>query len=124
MVASPQVLFDCSIITKFDPINDVPFDYYRCRGGQPKISITFDPINDVPFDYYCCRGGQPKISITVPLNSGQKISLLKSIITLHAKNDKAFEFLPRIEIVNETKNTKWTYSKHFIGIPESKNTLC
>ncbi|KAL4379898.1 hypothetical protein GQ457_02G027770 [Hibiscus cannabinus] len=45
--------------------------------------------------------------------------LLNSTIIL-STND---EYLASLEIVNETKGTKWTYSKHFMGIPETKNTL-
>ncbi|XP_022743844.1 disease resistance protein RML1B-like [Durio zibethinus] len=96
MVASPQVLHDCGIITASN------------HGANDSL-------------YY--QGGRPKISITVPPNSSQKISWLKSIIILATNNDETFEFLPRIEIVNETKGTKWTYSKHFIGIPETSNDL-
>ncbi|XWS65098.1 hypothetical protein CRYUN_Cryun05aG0061700 [Craigia yunnanensis] len=99
MVTSPQVSYDCGIMT------------------------TFDVINDVPINYYIHQAGRPKTSTTVPPNSSQKISCLKSIVILSAKNDKTFEYLPRIEIVNETKDIKWTYSKHFIGISETKNTL-
>ena len=95
-----QVLYDSGIITAFDAINDVS-------------------VKDVPF----YGTGRRKISVTVPPNSSQKITCLKSIISLSANDDKTFEFLPRIEIVNETKDTKWTYSKHFIGIPETKNSL-
>ena len=95
-----QVLYDYGIITEVDAINDVS-------------------NKDVPF----YGAGKQKISIIVPPNSSQKITCLKSIIILSANNDKTFEFLPRIEIVNETKDTKWTYSKHFIGIPETKNNL-
>ena len=95
-----QVLYDCSLITAFDAINDVSIKDVRFYGADRR-----------------------KISITVPPNSSQKITCLKSIIILSANDDKTFEFLPRIEIVNETKDTKWTYSKHFIGIPETKNIL-
>ena len=94
-----QVSYDCSIIT------------------------TFEAINDVPVNYLLYRTVRPKTSITVPPNTSQKISCLKSFVILSANNDKTLEFLSRIEIVNETKDTKWIYSKHFIGIPETKNTL-
>ncbi|XWS10422.1 hypothetical protein CRYUN_Cryun39dG0076000 [Craigia yunnanensis] len=100
MVASPQVLYDCGIITVFDGRNE---------GATKDVSLN--------------GAGRRKISITMPPNSSQKIRCLKSIIILSTDNDKIFEYLPRIEIVNETKDTKWTYSKHFIGIPETKNTL-
>ncbi|KAG4156280.1 hypothetical protein ERO13_D03G164300v2 [Gossypium hirsutum] len=89
------------------------------------IITTFDPL---PFDYhghYCGhQAGKTEVSISVPPNSSRKIScFLNSIIIFSAKNDKTYGFLPCLEIVNETKGTKWTYSKHFMGIPETKNTL-
>ena len=93
-----QVLYDCFIIADFDP-SDIPFYHYD---------------NYVP---------RPKISFTVPPNSSRKISLLNSVIILHANNDKTFDFFPRVEIVNETKGTKWSLDKHFVGIPETKGTL-
>ncbi|XVF41650.1 hypothetical protein PTKIN_Ptkin01aG0297200 [Pterospermum kingtungense] len=100
LVACLQVLYDCGIISGFYTKNDVPLNYYRHREGRPQISMTVPP---------------PKC--------GQKIRWLKSIIILSSNDDKTFEFLPRIEIVNETKETKWTYSKHFIGIPEAENNI-
>ncbi|TYI91333.1 hypothetical protein E1A91_D03G184600v1 [Gossypium mustelinum] len=101
VVASPQVLYDYSIITTFDPF---PFDY----NGH----------------YYGHQAGKTEVSISVPPNSSRKIScFLNSIIIFSAKNDRTYGFLPCLEIVNETKGTKWTYSKHFMGIPETKNTL-
>ncbi|KAB2039107.1 hypothetical protein ES319_D03G191000v1 [Gossypium barbadense] len=101
VVASPQVLYDYGIITTFDP---VPFDYHG--------------------HYYGHHAGKTEVSISVPPNSSRKIScFLNSIIIFSAKNDKTYGFLPCLEIVNETKGTKWTYSKHFMGIPETKNSL-
>ncbi|KAG4156270.1 hypothetical protein ERO13_D03G163851v2 [Gossypium hirsutum] len=101
VVASPQVLYDYGIITTLDPM---PFDY----SGH----------------YYGHQAGKTEVSISVPPNSSRKIScFLNSIIIFSAKNDKTYGFLPCLEIVNETKGTKWTYSKHFMGIPETKNTL-
>ncbi|TYI91339.1 hypothetical protein E1A91_D03G185200v1, partial [Gossypium mustelinum] len=98
---SKMVLYDYGIITTFDP---VPFDY----SGY----------------YYGHQAGKTEVSISVPPNSSQKIScFLNSIIIFSAKNDKTYGFLPCLEIENETKGTKWTYSKHFMGIPETKNTL-
>ncbi|TYH81444.1 hypothetical protein ES332_D03G201200v1 [Gossypium tomentosum] len=77
------------------------------------IITTFDPL---PFDYsghyYGHQAGKTEISC-----------FLNLIIIFSAKNDKTYGFLPCLEIVNETKGTKWTYSKHFMGIPETKNTL-
>ncbi|KAB2039097.1 hypothetical protein ES319_D03G190200v1 [Gossypium barbadense] len=101
VIASPQVLYDYSIITTFDPLL---FDYHG---------------------HYCGhQAGKTEVSISVPPNSSRKIScFLNSIIIFSAKNDKTYGFLPCLEIVNETKGTKWTYSKHFMGIPETKNTL-
>ncbi|TYG77548.1 hypothetical protein ES288_D03G203600v1 [Gossypium darwinii] len=101
VIASPQVLYDYSIITTFDPLL---FDYHG---------------------HYCGhQAGKTEVSISVPPNSSRKISCsLNSIIIFSAKNDKTYGFLPCLEIVNETKGTKWTYSKHFMGIPETKNTL-
>ena len=93
-----QVLYDCCIIVDFDPSN-IPFYHYD---------------NYVP---------RPKISFIVPPNSTRKISLLKLIIVLYANSDKTFDFFPRVEIVNETKGTKWSLDKHFVGIPETKNTM-
>ncbi|KAK8307428.1 hypothetical protein V6Z11_D03G194000 [Gossypium hirsutum] len=100
VVASPQVLYDYDIITTFDP---VPFDY---NGHH----------------YYGHQAGKTEVSISVPPNSSRnKIScFLNSIIIFSAKNDKTYGFLPCLEI---TKGTKWTYSKNFMGIPETKNTL-
>ncbi|TYJ41355.1 hypothetical protein E1A91_A03G015500v1 [Gossypium mustelinum] len=101
VVASPQVLYDYCIITAFDPL---PFDLY----GQ----------------YFGHQAGKTEVSISVPQNSSRKIScFLNSIIIFSAKDDKTYEFLPCLEIVNESKGIKWTYSKHFMGIPETKNTL-
>ena len=94
-----QVLHDCGIISDFDASKEILF----CRYG-----------NYVP---------RPKISFTVPPNSTRRISLLKLIIVLYANNDKTFDFFPRLEIVNETKGTKWSLDKHFVRIPETKNTL-
>ena len=93
-----QVLYDCGIISEFDLSKDIPSYYYG---------------NYVP---------RQKISFTVPSNSSRKISWLKSIIILYANNDRTFDFFPRVEIVNETKGTKWSHGKHFIGIPETKST--
>ncbi|XWS57346.1 hypothetical protein CRYUN_Cryun09bG0166600 [Craigia yunnanensis] len=98
-IASPQVLHDCGIITHFDQSTEIHYYYYG---------------NYVP---------RPKISFIVPPNSSRKISLLKSIIVLYANNNKTFDFFPRLEIVNETKRIKWSHDKHFVGIPETKNTL-
>ncbi|KAH1115679.1 hypothetical protein J1N35_009057 [Gossypium stocksii] len=102
VVASPQVLYDYGIITTFDPS---PFDY----NGH----------------YYGHQAGKTEVSISVPPNSSRsKINcFLNSIIIFSAKDDKTYEFLPCLEIVNESKGIKWTYSKHFMGIPETKNTL-
>ncbi|KAG4156293.1 hypothetical protein ERO13_D03G164900v2 [Gossypium hirsutum] len=103
VVSSPQVLYDYGIITTFDP---APFDY---NGHH---------------HYYGYQAGKTEVSISVPPNSSRKIScFLNSIIIFSAKNDKTYGFLPCLEIVNETKGTKWTYSKHFMRIPETKNTL-
>ncbi|PPR80869.1 hypothetical protein GOBAR_AA39841 [Gossypium barbadense] len=103
VVSSPQVLYDYGIITTFDP---APFDY---NGHH---------------HYYGHQAGKTEVSISVPPNSSRKIScFLNSIIIFSAKNDKTYGFLPCLEIVNETKGTKWTYSKHFMRIPETKNTL-
>ncbi|XWS65185.1 hypothetical protein CRYUN_Cryun05aG0070200 [Craigia yunnanensis] len=98
-VAIPKELYDCGIISEFHSSKHIPSYHYG---------------NYVP---------RPKISFTVPSNSSRKISWLKSIIILYASNDKTFDFFPRVEIVNETKGTKWSYGKHFIGIPETKNTI-
>ncbi|XP_040946515.1 disease resistance protein RPV1 isoform X3 [Gossypium hirsutum] len=98
---SKVVLYDYGIITTFDPL---PFDYHG--------------------HYFGHQAGKTEVSISVPPNSSRKIScFLNSIIIFSAKNDKTYGFLPCLEIVNETKGTKWTYSKHFMGIPETKNTL-
>ncbi|KAB2039099.1 hypothetical protein ES319_D03G190300v1 [Gossypium barbadense] len=98
---SKVVLYDYGIITTFDPL---PFDYHG--------------------HYFGHQAGKTEVSISVPPKSSRKIScFLNSIIIFSAKNDKTYGFLPCLEIVNETKGTKWTYSKHFMGIPETKNTL-
>ncbi|PPS14081.1 hypothetical protein GOBAR_AA06496 [Gossypium barbadense] len=101
VVASPQVLYDNGIITTID---SMPFYYFgHCFGLE---------------------AGKSEASISVFPNSSRRIScLLNSIIVLSAKNDSTFEYLPCLEIVNVTKGTKWTYSKHFMGIPEMENTL-
>ncbi|XVF30479.1 hypothetical protein REPUB_Repub16aG0061600 [Reevesia pubescens] len=98
-VASPQVLYDCGIIDEFGPSNYLQFKDH-CRHCIPK----------------------PKISFTVPPNSSRKISGLKLIIFLSGNDDKTFDFFPRVEIMNETKGTKWSHAKHFFGIPEAKST--
>ncbi|XP_052881851.1 uncharacterized protein LOC128279256 [Gossypium arboreum] len=101
VVASPQVLYDYGIIITFDPL---PFDY----NGH----------------YHGHQAGKTEVSISVPPNSSRKFScFLNSIIIFSAKDDKTYEFLPCLEIVNESKGIKWTYSKHFMGIPETRNTL-
>ncbi|XP_052483658.1 disease resistance protein RPV1 isoform X2 [Gossypium raimondii] len=98
---SKVVLYDYGIITTFDPL---PFDY----NGH----------------YHGHQAGKTEVSISVPPNSSRKISyFLNSIIIFSAKNDRTYGFLPCLEIVNETKGTKWTYSKYFMGILETKNTL-
>ncbi|XP_012472026.2 disease resistance protein RPV1 isoform X3 [Gossypium raimondii] len=101
VVSSPKVLYDYGIITTFDPM---PFDYYG--------------------HYFGNQAGKTEVSLSVPPNFSRKIScFLNSIIIFSAKNDNTNEFLPFLEIVNETKGTKWTYSKHFTGILGTKNTL-
>ncbi|KAK8561237.1 hypothetical protein V6N12_048311 [Hibiscus sabdariffa] len=101
VITSPQVLYDYGIITAFHPM---PFEHY----GR----------------YFGHHSGKAEVSISVPLNSGRKTScLLNSTIVLSTNDDRTFEFLPCLEVVNETKGTKWTYSKHFMGIPETKNTI-
>ncbi|XVE90476.1 hypothetical protein DITRI_Ditri20bG0080800 [Diplodiscus trichospermus] len=98
-VASPQVLYDYSIISEFHRSMDFPFNDY-----------------DIHFP-------RPKISFTVPPNSGRKISWLKSLVFLFVNNDERLDFFPRVEIVNETKGTKWSHDKHFVGIPQTRNTF-
>ncbi|KAK8564339.1 hypothetical protein V6N12_036465 [Hibiscus sabdariffa] len=101
VITSPQVLYDYGIITTFHPM---PFDHYGRHFGH--------------------HSGKDEVSISVSLNFGRKTScLLNSTIVLSANDDRTFEFLPSLEVVNETKGTKWTYSKHFMGIPETKNTI-
>ncbi|XVF30470.1 hypothetical protein REPUB_Repub16aG0060700 [Reevesia pubescens] len=92
--ASTQVLYDCGIIGDFGP------------------SPLYVPFHDP----------KPKMSFTVPPNCSRKISGLKSIIILFIDDDKTSDFFPRVEIVNETKGTKWSHTKHFVGISETKNT--
>ncbi|KAE8716631.1 hypothetical protein F3Y22_tig00110114pilonHSYRG00478 [Hibiscus syriacus] len=101
VITSPRVLYDCGIITAFPPM---PFDhygrYFGHHSGKAEVSISMTPFP----------------------NSSRKTSyLLNSIIVLSANNDKTSEFLPCLEVVNQTKGTKWTYSKHFMGIPESNS---
>ncbi|KAE8705466.1 TMV resistance protein N [Hibiscus syriacus] len=103
VITSPQVLYDCGIITTFHPM---PFDhygrYFGHHSGKAEVSMSVTPFR----------------------NSSRKTScLLNSIIVLSANNDKTSEFLPCLEVVNQTKGTKWTHSKHFTGIPETNNTL-
>ncbi|KAK8665255.1 hypothetical protein V6N13_005427 [Hibiscus sabdariffa] len=101
VITSPQVLYDYGIITAFHPM---PFDHYGRHFGH--------------------HSGKAEVSISVSSNSGRKTScLLNSTIVLSANDDRTFEFLPCLEVVNETKGTKWTYSKHFMGIPETKSTI-
>ncbi|XVF30429.1 hypothetical protein REPUB_Repub16aG0056500 [Reevesia pubescens] len=98
-VASPQVLYDCGIIGEFGP----------------------SPL-DVHFrDHYEHYIPKHKMSFTVPPNCSQKISGIKSIIILSIDDDKTSDFFPRVEIVNKTKGTKWSHTKHFVGVPETKN---
>ncbi|XVF41646.1 hypothetical protein PTKIN_Ptkin01aG0296800 [Pterospermum kingtungense] len=99
-VTSPQVFYDCGIIYEFDPSKDASF-HQNCNFVL-----------------------KPKISFTVPPNSSQKICWLKLVSKiLYSINDKTCDFFPRVEIVNETKGTKWSHSKHFVGIPETKSTV-
>ncbi|XVE90479.1 hypothetical protein DITRI_Ditri20bG0081100 [Diplodiscus trichospermus] len=98
-VASPQVLYDCSIITEFHPSKDFLFSQYEIYFPRPKISFT------------------------VPSNSSRKISWLKSFVILYAKNDERLDFFPQVEIVNETKGTKWSHDKHLVGIAQTENTM-
>ncbi|KAL4355335.1 hypothetical protein GQ457_06G002440 [Hibiscus cannabinus] len=101
VITSPQVLYDYGIITAFHPM---PFDHYGRHFGH--------------------HSGKAEVSISVPPNSGRKTNyLLNSTIVLSTNDDRTFEFLPCLEVVNETEGTKWTYSKHFMGIPEAKNTM-
>ncbi|KAH1115678.1 hypothetical protein J1N35_009056 [Gossypium stocksii] len=107
------------------PVTDCEFDGGDLVLYDYSIITTFDPL---PFDYtghyFGHQAGKTQVSISVPPNSSRKIScFLNSIIIFSAKNDKTYGFLPCLEIVNETKGTKWTYSKHFMGIPKTKNTL-
>ena len=87
------------------------------------IISDFDPSTEIPVYHHGNYVLRPKISFTVPPNSSRKISLLKSFIVLSANNDKTFDFFPRLEILNETKGTKWSLDKHFVGIPETKSTI-
>ncbi|KAK8307395.1 hypothetical protein V6Z11_D03G191700 [Gossypium hirsutum] len=129
VVASPQVPFTSSKFLKL-------FIYYILFNNSfsnPMLQVLYDygiitTLDPMPFDYsghyYGHQAGKTEVSISVPPNSSRKIScFLNSIIIFSAKNDKTYGFLPCLEIVNETKGTKWTYSKHFMGIPETKNTL-
>ncbi|KAK8564335.1 hypothetical protein V6N12_036461 [Hibiscus sabdariffa] len=101
VITSPQVLYDYGIITAIHPM---PFDHYGRNFGH--------------------HSGKAEVSISVPPNPGRNTScMLNSTIVLSANDDRTFEFLPCLEVVNETKGTKWTYSKHFMGIPETKNTI-
>ncbi|XVF41613.1 hypothetical protein PTKIN_Ptkin01aG0293500 [Pterospermum kingtungense] len=94
----PQVLYDCGIISPFDPSEHLPFYHYGMCIPRPKISFT------------------------VPSNSNGKICWLKSSIIFYAENDKTLDFFPRVEIVNETKGTKWSHGRHFAKIPETRIT--
>ncbi|EOY10025.1 TMV resistance protein N [Theobroma cacao] len=99
IVASPQVLYDCGIISMF-----VPYDF-ACWGRYSHHVIG------------------NKVSFTVARSSSQQICWLNFMVALVAEDDQIFDFLSRIEIVNETKSTTWTYYRRFIGIPKAKNTL-
>ncbi|EOY10036.1 TMV resistance protein N [Theobroma cacao] len=64
-----------------------------------------------------------KVSFVVARSSGQHIGYLKLVAILYAEEDNIFDFLSRIEIVNKTKDSKWIFYKHFIGIPKVKNNI-
>ncbi|EOY10030.1 TMV resistance protein N, putative [Theobroma cacao] len=94
MIASPKVLYDCGIISIFDT--------YDCG-------------------YNHAVGN--KVSFVVARSSGQHISYLNLVVVLLAEDDKIFDFLSHIEIVNETKDSKWIHHKRFIGIPKARNNI-
>ncbi|EOY26608.1 Uncharacterized protein TCM_028465 [Theobroma cacao] len=56
-------------------------------------------------------------------SSGQHVGYLRLVAILFAEDDKIFDFLSHIEIVNKTKDTKWIYYKRFNGIPKTKNNI-
>ncbi|XP_021281701.1 disease resistance protein TAO1-like [Herrania umbratica] len=99
IVASPQVLYDCGIISMF-----VPYDF-ACWGRYSHHVIG------------------NKVSFTVARSSSQQICWINFMVALVAEDDQIFDFLSRIEIVNETKSTTWTYHRRFTGIPKAKNAL-
>ncbi|XP_021281702.1 TMV resistance protein N-like [Herrania umbratica] len=101
MIASPKVLYDCGLISAFDPY-DLPAD--GCS-------------------HHANHAVGNKVSFVVTRSSGQHVGYLILVAILNAEDDKIFDFLSRIEIVNNTKDTKWIFHKRFIGIPKAKNNI-
>ena len=100
-----QLLYDCGLITEFDPSMDISY------------------FHNISYFHIVNRANPAKVSLTVPPNSGLKIDGLKSLIIFSNDNDKTFEFLPRFEIVNETKGKRWSHCEHFVGFGDTKNIL-
>ncbi|EOY10035.1 TMV resistance protein N [Theobroma cacao] len=98
MIASPQVLYDCGIIS-----------IYGTYG--------------FPEGRYSHHATGNKVSFIVPRSSGHHIGYLNLMAILFAEDDQIFDILSRIEIVNKTKDTKWIHHKCFIGIPKIKNNI-
>ncbi|EOY25857.1 TMV resistance protein N [Theobroma cacao] len=97
-IASPKVFYDCGIISMYD-------------------------INGFPKGWYNHHAVGNKVSFVVARSPGQRIGYLNLGVILLDEDDKIFDFLSRIEIVNKTKDTKWIYYKNFIGIPKAKNKI-
>ncbi|EOY21137.1 TMV resistance protein N [Theobroma cacao] len=76
------------------------------------------------YNYHAHPAIGNKISFVVAQSPGQHIGYLNLVAILFFENNEIFDFLYRIEIVNETKDTKWIHYKRFIGIPEIKNNIC
>ncbi|EOY10026.1 TMV resistance N-like protein [Theobroma cacao] len=94
------VLYDCGIISIYDKYSS-PED--RCGGSHHVVGN--------------------KVSLVVVRSSGQHIGYLNLVAILFAGDDKIFDFLSHIEIVNKTKDTKWIHHKRFIGISKAKNNI-
>ncbi|EOY10039.1 TMV resistance protein N, putative [Theobroma cacao] len=101
MIASPKVLYDYGIISIFDTSELLESSY----GHHAHYAIG------------------TKVSFVVAQRPAQHIGYLNLVAFLVAEDDKIFDFLSRIEIVNKTKDNKWIYYKRFTGIPQVKNNI-
>ena len=92
-----QVLMECGITSTFVPGSEVPMCFeHRCKG--PRISF----------------------SLRIP-SSGEKITCFTLCISFSIVSDHVYQCLPRVYMINETKEIMRTYFSSFIGIPETNS---